>query len=50
MADGADIRLFAKPNSLPNRRMGVALATGTSVEEAIARAEQAAATVRIIYA
>jgi phosphoribosylglycinamide formyltransferase 2 len=50
MAEGADIRLFAKPTCLPNRRMGVALATGTSVEQAIARAEQAAAMVRIIYA
>jgi phosphoribosylglycinamide formyltransferase 2 len=50
MAEGADIRVFAKPTCLPNRRMGVALATGTSVEQAIARAEQAAAMVRIIYA
>jgi phosphoribosylglycinamide formyltransferase 2 len=49
MAAGADIRLFAKPRTLPGRRMGVALATGTSVEEAIARAVAAAEKVRITY-
>jgi phosphoribosylglycinamide formyltransferase 2 len=49
MAAGADIRLFAKPETLPGRRMGVALATGTSVEEAIARAVAAAEKVRITY-
>jgi phosphoribosylglycinamide formyltransferase 2 len=48
MADGAEIRLFAKPLALPNRRMGVALATGTNVEQAIARAVAAAAKVHII--
>ncbi len=45
MAEGADLRLFAKPGTLPNRRMGVALATGSSVEEAIACAETAAGKV-----
>ena len=49
MTDGADIRLFAKPSTLPNRRMGVALATGSSIDEAIARAEAAAAKVTITY-
>ena len=49
MADGADIRLFAKPLTLPGRRMGVALATGTSVEQAIGRAVSAAGKVRILY-
>ena len=49
MAAGADIRLFAKPRTLPGRRMGVALATGTSVDEAIARAAAAAEKVRIAY-
>src|SRR5918993_5261967 len=29
-----DVRLFAKPRTLPNRRMGVALARGASVEQA----------------
>jgi len=50
MADGADVRLFAKPMTLPGRRMGVALAKGTSVDEAIGRAVTAAKQVRILYA
>ena len=49
MAAGADIRLFSKPSTLPNRRMGVALATGHDVEEAIAKAKAAAAKVSIKY-
>ena len=49
MTDGADVRLFAKPNTLPNRRMGVALATGGDVAEAVARAQAAADKVRITY-
>jgi len=49
MAEGADIRLFAKPLTLPGRRMGVALATAASVEDAIERAVAAAAKVRITY-
>ena len=49
MSDGAEVRLFAKPKTLPGRRMGVALATGTSIEQAIARAADAAAKVRITY-
>ncbi len=47
MRDGADIRIFAKPETLPGRRMGVALATGDDVEQAVARAVAAAAAVRI---
>jgi phosphoribosylglycinamide formyltransferase 2 len=43
-----DVRLFAKPRTLPNRRMGVALARGESVEAAVALAKQAAAKVRIV--
>ena len=49
LADGADIRLFAKPVTLNNRRMGVALAMGDTIEEAVERAEQAAAKVNIQY-
>jgi phosphoribosylglycinamide formyltransferase 2 len=45
----ADVRLFAKPTTLPNRRMGVALAIGRDVNEAIARAQAAADKVRIEY-
>jgi len=44
-----DIRLFAKPNTLKNRRMGVALARGDDVEEAVGRAVAAAALVKIEY-
>ncbi len=50
MADGADVRLFAKPTTLPNRRMGVALAIGADVEQAVLRAQAAADRVCIIYA
>ena len=44
-----DIRIFAKPKTLKNRRMGVALARGPSVEDALARAKSAAARVVIDY-
>jgi phosphoribosylglycinamide formyltransferase 2 len=44
-----DIRIFAKPETLVNRRMGVALARGESIEDAIERAKAAAQRVRIRY-
>lgn len=44
-----DIRLFAKPNTLKRRRMGVALARGSSTEEATGMAVAAAAKVQIRY-
>lgn len=44
-----DLRIFAKPNTLKNRRMGVALARSNSAEEAVERARAAAACVRIRY-
>jgi len=44
-----DLRIFAKPKTLNNRRMGVALARGSSVEDAVARARAAAARVTIEY-
>jgi phosphoribosylglycinamide formyltransferase 2 len=44
-----DLRIFAKPNSLKNRRMGVALARGSTVEEAVERATAAARKVEISY-
>jgi phosphoribosylglycinamide formyltransferase 2 len=46
---GADVRLFAKPTTLRNRRMGVALAIGRDVDEAVTRAQAAADKVRIEY-
>ena len=44
-----DLRLFAKPKTLPNRRMGVALARGATTEDAVARAVAAASRVKIKY-
>ena len=44
-----DVRIFAKPKTLKNRRMGVALARSATVEDAIDRAKGAAARVRIRY-
>ena len=49
MADGADLRIFAKPTSRPYRRMGVALATGPSTDDARVRAREAAHRVHIVY-
>jgi phosphoribosylglycinamide formyltransferase 2 len=44
-----DLRLFGKPRTLRNRRMGVALARAKSVEQACALAVDAASRVRIRY-
>ncbi|MEO6225445.1 MAG: formate-dependent phosphoribosylglycinamide formyltransferase [Sphingomicrobium sp.] len=44
-----DIRLFAKPATLVNRRMGVALARAETADDAVERAKAAASRVRIIY-
>ncbi|WP_300973118.1 formate-dependent phosphoribosylglycinamide formyltransferase [Sphingomonas sp. LHG3406-1] len=44
-----DLRLFGKPETLVNRRMGVALARAGSVDEAVALATAAAAAVSIDY-
>ena len=46
----ADLRLFGKPESFARRRMGVALARGGTVEEARARAREAAGRVRPVEA
>ena len=42
----SDLRLFGKPEAFARRRMGVALANGTDVNEARARAKLAASKVR----
>ena len=42
----AELRLFGKPESFERRRMGVALARGADVDEARARAREAASKVR----
>jgi phosphoribosylglycinamide formyltransferase 2 len=44
-----DVRIFAKPKTLKNRRMGVALARDENVDDAVARAKTAASRVRIRY-
>ena len=44
-----DLRIFAKPKTLKNRRMGVALARDENVEGAVERAKAAAARVRMRY-
>jgi phosphoribosylglycinamide formyltransferase 2 len=41
-----ELRLFGKPESFKKRRMGVAVSRGATVDEARARAKQAAATVK----
>ena len=43
---GADLRLFGKPESFERRRMGVALARASDVDEARARAREAAGKVK----
>lgn len=43
---GTEIRLFGKPVSFARRRMGVALAEGRDIDEARARAKEAAGKVR----
>jgi phosphoribosylglycinamide formyltransferase 2 len=44
-----DLRLFAKPNTLKNRRMGVALARASNVDDAVSRAVAASSKVKIEY-
>jgi phosphoribosylglycinamide formyltransferase 2 len=44
-----DVRLFGKPNTLKNRRMGVALARAETTEAARDKAVRAAGHVRILY-
>ncbi len=43
---GADLRLFGKPEAFERRRMGVALARAADVDEARARAREAASKVK----
>ncbi|MEN9860509.1 MAG: formate-dependent phosphoribosylglycinamide formyltransferase [Vulcanococcus sp.] len=41
------VLLFGKPDARPHRRMGVALASGTNLDEARQRADQAAAAIHV---
>ena len=45
---GTKLRLFGKPDTRKNRRMGVVLAFGADTEEARQKAEQAAHLVRVV--
>ncbi|MEY4358583.1 MAG: formate-dependent phosphoribosylglycinamide formyltransferase [Cyanobacteriota bacterium] len=42
------VLLFGKPDARPHRRMGVALASASSLEEAQQRADQAAAAIQVL--
>ena len=44
----AELRLFGKPEAFERRRMGVALARGADVNEARARAREAASRVKVV--
>jgi phosphoribosylglycinamide formyltransferase 2 len=44
-----DLRIFAKPETLKYRRLGIALARGDTARDAVERARSAAARVRIRY-
>lgn len=44
---GLQVRLFGKPEIDGTRRLGVALATGNNVDEAVARAKAAAASIKV---
>ncbi|QNN65010.1 formate-dependent phosphoribosylglycinamide formyltransferase [Sphingomonas rhizophila] len=44
-----DARLFGKPSTLKNRRMGVALARAETAEEAVGRAVEAAGKIVLVY-
>ncbi|MEO0715249.1 MAG: formate-dependent phosphoribosylglycinamide formyltransferase [Pseudomonadota bacterium] len=46
--EGVHMRLFGKPVSFEKRRMGVAIASGPNVEEALARAKKAANAVKVV--
>jgi len=48
-AGEVEVRIFGKPTTRKHRRMGVALASGHTVEEARERARQAADRIRIVY-
>jgi phosphoribosylglycinamide formyltransferase 2 len=46
--EGSDLRLFGKPEAFERRRMGVALATATTTDEARRRAKECAKRVRVV--
>jgi phosphoribosylglycinamide formyltransferase 2 len=46
--EGSDLRLFGKPEAFERRRMGVAVATAGTIEEARRRAKECARRVRVV--
>ena len=48
MVPGTKLRLFGKPDTRKNRRMGVVLAFGADTSDARQKAEQAAHKVKIV--
>jgi phosphoribosylglycinamide formyltransferase 2 len=46
--EGSDLRLFGKPEAFERRRMGVALATATTTDEARRRAKECASRVQVV--
>ena len=46
---GSQIRLFAKPNINGGRRLGVAVARGKNIEEAIENAKTVSKEVKVLY-
>jgi phosphoribosylglycinamide formyltransferase 2 len=46
--EGSDLRLFGKPEAFERRRMGVALATARTTDEARRRAKECAGRVRVV--
>ncbi|MGC9136751.1 formate-dependent phosphoribosylglycinamide formyltransferase [Caldivirga sp.] len=44
---GVQVRLFGKPNSYRGRRMGIVLATGSTIREAIEKARKAASLIKV---
>jgi phosphoribosylglycinamide formyltransferase 2 len=49
-AEGADLRVFGKPDARPGRRMAVAVATGEDVDAAREKARVVASRVRVVPA
>ena len=46
--DDVQLRLFAKPEIDGQRRLGVALASAKTVEEAVSKAKSAASAVKVL--
>ncbi|MDH5581939.1 MAG: ATP-grasp domain-containing protein, partial [Bdellovibrionales bacterium] len=47
--ENTDLRIFRKPDSRPNRRMGVALSRANNIKEAITLAKECASKIKLTY-